>query len=76
MFSDTAKLMDVLGKSASIEAKFERRRSGWKHQVKLDEHELKQIEKRLEASEIRVQIAERALVIGMQAMPAFWRGRG
>ncbi len=61
MFSDTAKMMEVFGKSASLEAKFERRRSGWKHQVKLDDHELKQIAKRVEAAEIRVMIAERAL---------------
>lgn len=68
MFSDTAKLMDVLGKSVSVEAKFERRRSGWKHQVKLDEHELKQIEKRIIASEIRVQISEKALENHKQAI--------
>lgn len=61
MFSDTAKLMDVLGKSAGLEAKFERRRSDWTHQSTLDGHELKQIEKKIEAAEIRVSIAERAL---------------
>ncbi|MEM7041714.1 MAG: neuraminidase-like domain-containing protein [Pseudomonadota bacterium] len=60
MFSDTAKLSDVLSKSASLEAGFQRRRTGWSHQHTLEEHELKQIEKRIVAAEIRVEIAKKA----------------
>ena len=62
VFSDTAKLLDIGGKSVALEAGFERRRAGWKHQVKLDDGELKQIEKQVAAARIRVEIAERALV--------------
>lgn len=61
VFSDTAKMADVMGKSASLEAGFQRRRKGWEHQKKLEEHDLKQIEKSIVAAEIRVEIAEKAL---------------
>lgn len=61
VFSDTAKLCDVLSKSASLEARNQRRREGWSHQKENEKHELKQLEKRISAAEIRVVIAERAL---------------
>ena len=68
VFSDTAKMADVMGKSASLEAGFQRRRKGWEHQKKLEEHDLKQIEKTIAAAEIRVEIAEKALTNHEQAI--------
>ncbi|MFX0541565.1 neuraminidase-like domain-containing protein [Roseovarius sp. S4756] len=68
VFSDTAKMTDVMGKSASLEAGFDRRRKGWEHQKKLGELDLKQIEKSIIAAEIRVEIAEKALENHHQAI--------
>lgn len=62
VFSDTANLLDIAGRSVALEAGFERRRTGWTHQVKLDNHELKQIDRQIAAAKIRVEIAERALL--------------
>lgn len=62
VFSDTASLLDIAGRSVALEAGFERRRTGWTHQVKLDDHELKQIDRQIAAAKIRVEIAERALL--------------
>src|SRR5690606_3449261 len=61
VFKDTGAMLDLMARSASLEAKYENRRTDWKHQLELEGHELKQIEKHLEAAEIRVEIAERAL---------------
>ncbi len=61
MFSDTAKLLDVLAASAGLEAGNERRREGWRHQEELAIHELKQLEKQISAANLRVKIAERSL---------------
>lgn len=61
MFSDTAKLCDVLSKSAALEARNQRRREGWSHQKENENHELKQLEKHISAAEIRLLIAEKAL---------------
>ena len=68
VFSDTGTMLDIFGKSASLEAKYQRRRKGWEHSKKLDEHELKQIEKKIAAAEIRLEIAERALENHLQAI--------
>jgi hypothetical protein len=61
VFSDTAKLCDVLSKSTSLEARNQRRRDGWSYQKENEIHELNQLEKRISAAEIRVDIAEKAL---------------
>lgn len=52
----TAIVSDNLAASAGLEAGFERRNDGWKHQKKLLQNELKQTEKNLIASEIRRDI--------------------
>ncbi|MEM9760215.1 MAG: neuraminidase-like domain-containing protein, partial [Pseudomonadota bacterium] len=61
VFKDTGTMLDLMAKSAGVEAKYEKRRKEWKHALKLEEHQLKQIEKRITAAEIRVSIARRAL---------------
>lgn len=48
-----AEFSDNSAKSAGLEAGFDRRSEGWKHQKKLMEYEKKQTEKNLVASEIR-----------------------
>ncbi|WP_371223413.1 neuraminidase-like domain-containing protein [Roseovarius sp. 2305UL8-3] len=68
VFKDTGTMLDIFGKSASLEAKYQRRRKGWEHSKKLDEHELKQIEKKIAAAEIRVEIAEKSLENHLQAI--------
>jgi hypothetical protein len=68
MFSDTAKLLDVMSASVGLEAAFERRREGWEHQRMLAVQELEQIERQITAAELRVQIAERALEMHQNAM--------
>ncbi len=60
---DIASYHEAAAASAGLEAGFERRKQGWEHQVALADHELKQIEKQLEAAKIRKQIAERSLEI-------------
>ncbi|MEX2345249.1 MAG: neuraminidase-like domain-containing protein [Balneolaceae bacterium] len=52
----TAIFADNLAKSAGLEAGFDRRSSGWKHQKTLLEMELKQVEKNLIATEIKRDI--------------------
>jgi len=51
-----ATIMENIGASAGLEAGFDRRSEGWKHQKKLLEYEKKQTEKNLIASEIRRDI--------------------
>jgi hypothetical protein len=55
-----AAIAEAVGASAGLEASFERREQGWKHQVELADNELNQIERQIEAAKIRKQIAERA----------------
>ncbi|MBX2968264.1 MAG: hypothetical protein KF803_02750 [Cyclobacteriaceae bacterium] len=54
--SSLATIMENIGASSGLEAGFDRRSEGWKHQKKLLQHELKQTEKNLKASEIRRDI--------------------
>jgi hypothetical protein len=54
--SALANLGDNISASAGLEAGFQRRNDGWKHQKKLLEYELKQTEKNLIAAEIRRDI--------------------
>jgi len=51
-----ATISDSIASSAGLEAGFERRKQGWKHQKKLLNYELKQTEKNLVAAEIRRDI--------------------
>lgn len=51
-----ANLSENIAASSGLEAGFERRNEGWKHQKKLLQNELKQTEKNLIASEIRRDI--------------------
>jgi hypothetical protein len=58
-----AEISKTSSKIAGTIAGNDRREQGWKHQQELAEHELKQIEKKLIAAEIRKQIAEKSLDI-------------
>jgi hypothetical protein len=53
---DTIDAANAISASAGLEAGFDRRSKGWKHQKKLMQNELKQSEKNLVASEIRRDI--------------------
>lgn len=55
-----ADMSEAISASAGLEAGFDRRHEEWRHQVSVLEHELKQIEKQLEAADIRKKIAERS----------------
>lgn len=68
VFKDTGDLMMIAAKSASLEAKYAKKRKEWKHGLKLEGYELKQIEKRIKAAEIRLEIAEKALSNHKQAI--------
>ena len=52
-----AEAAELAGKSAGIEATFQRRDEEWKHQVELAKRELDQIAKQITAAEIRRDIA-------------------
>jgi len=58
-----AAIADSVAASAGLEAGFERREQGWRHQVDLAEHELKQLNKQLEGAKIRKEIAKNSLKI-------------
>lgn len=49
--------------SIGLEANFERRAEGWRHQKLLADHDIKQIEKQVTAAEIRLEIANHALAL-------------
>ena len=53
---DVVKAAEAVATSAGLEAGFERRSEGWKHQKKLLQYELKQAEKNLRIAEIRRDI--------------------
>jgi Tc toxin complex TcA C-terminal TcB-binding domain len=56
VMKDAASVAEAISSSAGLEAGFDRRSEGWKHQKKLLKNELKQSEKNLIASEIRRDI--------------------
>ncbi|MGH7731013.1 MAG: hypothetical protein ACRENJ_07155, partial [Candidatus Eiseniibacteriota bacterium] len=53
--------MEAAAASAGLESGFDRRSEGWKHQRTLAEHDLRQLDRHLEAARIRLRIAQRAL---------------
>lgn len=53
-------LADQIASSAGLEAGFQRRHQGWEHQAQTIEDQLKEMEKQIEAAEIRKDIAARA----------------
>ena len=60
-FKTMAGIADRIGGLAGLEGGFQRRAEEWEHQAKLAAHELQQINKQIEAAEIRVLISERSL---------------
>lgn len=56
----SAGIADRVAGLAGLEGGFQRRSEEWGHQAQLVDHELKQIDKQIEAAEIRVLIAERS----------------
>jgi hypothetical protein len=60
-FKTMAGIADRIGGLAGLEGGFQRRAEEWEHQAQLVAHELKQIDRQIEAAEIRVLIAERSL---------------
>jgi hypothetical protein len=58
-----ADMAEAIAASSGLEAGFARRTEGWRHQVDLAEHELRQVDRQLEAARIRKLIAERSLQI-------------
>jgi Tc toxin complex TcA C-terminal TcB-binding domain/Neuraminidase-like domain/Salmonella virulence plasmid 28.1kDa A protein len=61
MLLDTAKVAEVVASSAGLEAGFDRRREGWKHQRIVAEHEMKVLDKQQMIAETRLDIAQRSL---------------
>jgi hypothetical protein len=58
-----AEAAELAGKSAGIEATFQRRDEEWKHQVELAKRELDQLAKQITAAEIRRDIAVQSQVV-------------
>ena len=63
MLGDTAKVAEVIAASAGLQAGFDRRDEGWKHQVDLASKELDQITKQLKGANIRLQSAQQSMAI-------------
>jgi hypothetical protein len=63
VFKLVADLAELAGKSAGIEASFQRRDEEWKHQVELARKELDQLDKQITAAEIRRDIATQSLEV-------------
>jgi hypothetical protein len=61
-------LTQMISESAGIRANFERREEEWDHQLLLAQQELKQMDKQVTASEIRVQIAQKDIEIHKKNM--------
>ena len=61
--SAIAKGLQAAAGSVGIEANFERRAEGWRHQRQLAEHDIRQLAKQISAAEIRLDIANRSLEI-------------
>jgi hypothetical protein len=61
MLRDTARVAEIIGGSAGLEATFQRRAEEWEHQRDLASHELAQQDKQLVLAEIRRDIAQRSL---------------
>ncbi|HEX6099234.1 MAG TPA: neuraminidase-like domain-containing protein [Thermoanaerobaculia bacterium] len=53
----------AIATSVGIEATFDRRAEGWRHQQALAEHDIANLERQREAARIRLEIAERSLEI-------------
>ncbi|MEM7444141.1 MAG: neuraminidase-like domain-containing protein [Pseudomonadota bacterium] len=53
-----AGVSDAIGSSAGLEASFDRRAQGWKHQLKQTELELAELDTQIEAADIRREIAD------------------
>src|SRR6185503_15961557 len=61
--SAIAKGLQAAAGSVGIEANFERRAEGGRHQRQLAEHDIRQLAKQISAAEIRLDIAKRSLEI-------------
>jgi hypothetical protein len=59
----TAQGSEAVAASAGLEAGFDRRVEGWKHQKKLADLELDQLQRQRTAASLRVEIARRALAL-------------
>lgn len=57
----TAQMGEAVAASTGLEAGFDRRTEGWKHQKELADRDVVMLNKQIEAANIRVKIAERSL---------------
>lgn len=64
----SAGIAQALGSSAGLEATFQRRDEEWTHQAELAKREVAQLDKQIEAGEIRVSIAERSLDVHQKSI--------
>jgi Tc toxin complex TcA C-terminal TcB-binding domain/Neuraminidase-like domain/Salmonella virulence plasmid 28.1kDa A protein len=56
-----AAILDSIASSAGLEAGHQRRHEEWQHQVRLADHELRQLDRQLAVARLRQEIATRAL---------------
>ena len=55
--------MQAAAGSIDLEANFERRAEGWKHQKQIAAHDIRQLDRQITAAEIRLEIANHALAL-------------
>ena len=67
-FRDNARIAELVGGSAGLEAGYQRREQGWKFQQEQADHELKELEKQIKAAQIHKELAERSLQIHVKSL--------